>query len=130
MLFPEYHNRCRYTAPVSLRKWVISKSFCLNEANESLEQLGASFGTQELETGKDFNMEPILSTMIEDLEYRWEVDMDINKYSCHLVTNRGKPCGYTKEQILSFTLDDSGGLGDARLLCRCNTPCSDVNSYN
>ncbi len=27
MLFPIYHNRCRYTTPVSLRKWVISKSF-------------------------------------------------------------------------------------------------------
>jgi hypothetical protein len=27
MLFPEKHNRSRYTAPVSLRKWIISKSF-------------------------------------------------------------------------------------------------------
>ena len=31
--------------------------------------------------------------------------MDITKYSCRLGTNRGQPCGYTKEQILSFTLD-------------------------
>jgi hypothetical protein len=27
MMFPEYHNRCRYTTPVSLRKWIINKSF-------------------------------------------------------------------------------------------------------
>ena len=50
-------------------------------------------------------MESILSAMIEDLENRWGDDMDITKYRCRLGTNRGQPCGYTKEQILSFTLD-------------------------
>ena len=43
----------------------------LNEANERLQELGASIGAQQLEDGKDFNMESILSAMIEDLENRW-----------------------------------------------------------
>ena len=73
----------------------------LNEVNERLLQLGVNIGTQQLEDGKDFNMESILSTMIQDLENRWGDDMDITKYSCHLVTNRGQPCGYTKDQILN-----------------------------
>ena len=77
----------------------------LNEVNERLQQLGVNIGTQQLEDGKDFNMESILSTMIQDLENRWGDGMDITKYSCRLGTNRGQPCGYTKEQILSFTLD-------------------------
>jgi hypothetical protein len=77
----------------------------LNEANECLQELGASIGAQQLEDGKDFNMESILSAMIEDLENRWGDGVDITKYSCRLGTHRGQPCGYTKEQILSFTLD-------------------------
>jgi hypothetical protein len=43
--------------------------------------------------------------MIEDLENRWGDGMDITKYICRLGTHKGQPCGYTKEQILSFTLD-------------------------
>ncbi len=77
----------------------------LNEANERLQQLGSIIGAQQLEDGKDFNMESILSAMIQDLDNRWGDSMDITKYICRLGTNRGQPCGYTKEQILSFTLD-------------------------
>ena len=73
----------------------------LNETNEILQELGASIGTQ-LEDGKYFNMESILSTMIEDLglvlENRWGDVMDIIKYSCRLDTNRDPPCGYTRSR--------------------------------
>ena len=41
----------------------IRKGFFL--ANERLQELGASIGAQQLEDGKDFNMESILSAMIE-----------------------------------------------------------------
>ena len=77
----------------------------LNEANERLKELSESIGEQVLENGKDFNMESILAAMIEDFENRWGDGFNINKYSCRLGTNRGQPCGYTKEQILCFTLD-------------------------
>jgi hypothetical protein len=129
----------------------------LNEANERLKELSESIGKQVLENGKDFNMESILEVMIEDFENRWGDDLDTNKYSCRLGTNRGQPCGYTKEQILCFTLDprmvhlthvkehqeetvtslgrpmsraDCGGSHRAGLLCICSTPCSDLNSSN
>jgi hypothetical protein len=69
----------------------------LNEANERLKELSESIGEKVLENGKDFNMESILAGMIEDFENRWADDLDINKYSCRLGTNRGQPCGYTKE---------------------------------
>jgi hypothetical protein len=128
----------------------------LKEATQCLKELSQSIGEQVLENGKDFNMESILGAMIEDFESRWGDGLDINNYSCRLGTNRGQPCGYTKEQVLCFTLvvqlphvkeyqdgrgsvtslarpmqrDDSGGSDGAGLLCICSTPCSDLNGSN
>jgi hypothetical protein len=51
-------------------------------------------------------MEGILETMIDDFDSRWGDGTDINKYTLRTNdTNKGQPCGYTKGQVLCFTLD-------------------------
>jgi hypothetical protein len=51
-------------------------------------------------------MQGILDAMIHDFESRWGDGEDINKYTLGTNgTNKGQTCGYTQEQVLSFTLD-------------------------
>ena len=51
-------------------------------------------------------MQGILEAMIDDFDSRWGDGTDINKYTLGTNgTNKGQPCGYTKGQVLCFTLD-------------------------
>jgi hypothetical protein len=51
-------------------------------------------------------MQDILQAMIDDFDSRWGDGEDINKYTLGTIgTNKGQPCGYTKGQVLCFTLD-------------------------
>jgi len=44
--------------------------------------------------------------MIEDFDTRWGDGTNINRYTLGTNgTNKGQPCGYTKGQVLCFTLD-------------------------
>ena len=44
--------------------------------------------------------------MIDDFDRRWGDGTHINKYTLGTnSTNKGQPCGYTKGQVLCFTLD-------------------------
>ena len=44
--------------------------------------------------------------MIDDFDSRWGDGEDINEYTLgRNGTNKGQPCGYTKGQVLCFTLD-------------------------
>ena len=44
--------------------------------------------------------------MIDDFDSRWGDGEDINEYTLgRNDTNKGQPCGYTKGQVLCFTLD-------------------------
>jgi hypothetical protein len=65
----------------------------LNEANERLQELGASIGTQQLEDGKDFNVESILSAIIEDLENRWGDVMELPSTAVAWAQTGGKHVG-------------------------------------
>jgi hypothetical protein len=78
----------------------------LNEAHDRLVQLGDAIGAQAWEKGQDFHMQGILEAMIDDFESRWGDGTDINKYTLGTNnTNKGQPCGYTRGQVLCFTLD-------------------------
>ena len=56
--------------------------------------------------GKIFHMQGILEAMIDDVDSRWRDGEDMNKYTLGTNgTNTGQPCGYTKGQVLCFTLD-------------------------
>ena len=51
-------------------------------------------------------MQDILQAMIDDFDSRWGDGEDINKYTLGTIgTNKGQPCGYTKGQVLCFTVD-------------------------
>ena len=51
-------------------------------------------------------MQGILEAMIDDFESRWGDGTDINKYTLGTNnTNKGQPCGYSRGQVLCFTLD-------------------------
>jgi hypothetical protein len=55
---------------------------------------------------RDFHMQGILDAMIDDFDSRWGDGEDINEYTLgRNGTNKGQPCGYTKGQVLCFTLD-------------------------
>ena len=59
-----------------------------------------------LKMGKIFHMQGILEAMIDDVDSRWRDGEDMNKYTLGTNgTNTGQPCGYTKGQVLCFTLD-------------------------
>ena len=78
----------------------------LHEAHARLVQLGDAIGAQAWEKGQDFHMQGILEAMIHDFESRWGDGTDMNKYTLGTNnTNKGQPCGYTRGQVLCFTLD-------------------------
>ena len=53
-----------------------------------------------------FHMQGILDAMIDYFDSRWGDGEDINEYTLgRNGTNKGQPCGYTKGQVLCFTLD-------------------------
>ena len=71
-----------------------------------LEELGDAIRAQVLENGQDFHMKDIVEVMIEDFDTRWGDGTNINNYTLRTNgTNKGQPCGYTKGQVLCFTLD-------------------------
>ena len=78
----------------------------LHTAHDRLVELGDAIGPQVLAKGEDFHMQGILEAMIDDFDSRWGDGTDINKYTLGTNgTNKGQPCGYTKGQVLCFTLD-------------------------
>jgi len=78
----------------------------LHAAHDRLVELGDSIGPQVSAKGEDFHMQGILEAMIDDFDSRWGDGTDINKYTLGTNgTNKGQPCGYTKGQVLCFTLD-------------------------
>jgi hypothetical protein len=78
----------------------------LHEAHDRLVELGESIGAQSFEKDQDFHIQGILETMIVDFESRWGDGTDIKKYTLGTNnTNKGQPFGYTKGQVLCFTLD-------------------------
>jgi hypothetical protein len=78
----------------------------LHEAHDRLVELGEAIGAQAFEKDQDFHMQGILEAMIGDFENRWGDGTDINKNTLGTNnTNKGQPCGYTKGQVLCFTLD-------------------------
>ena len=78
----------------------------LHAAHDRLVELGGAIGAQTFGDGQDFHMQGILEAMIEDFDRRWGDGARINKYTLGTNgTNKGQPCGYTKGQVLCFTLD-------------------------
>jgi hypothetical protein len=73
---------------------------------------GGEGGQEVGEAGRDISSTPSDDVeMLEGQDQELVVgtgtrdDIDITKYNCRLGTHRGQPCGYTKELILTFTLE-------------------------
>ncbi len=78
----------------------------LHVSQSRLVELGESIGDQTFENGQDFHMQSIFEGMIDNFDVRWGDGEDINKYTPGTNgTNKRQPCGYTKGQVLYFTLD-------------------------
>ncbi len=78
----------------------------LHAVRDRLVEFGDAIGPEVSAKGQDFHMQGILEAMIDDFDSRWGDGTDINKYDLGTNgINKGQPCGYTKGQVLYFTLD-------------------------